>query len=146
MALSNRFGWRVLTTGDKSEMAVGYATLYGDMAVGYAVIKDAPKLLVYELCEDRNRRAGFDLVPENILTKPSSAELRPDQVDTESLPPYEVLDSMIETGFDKEPVRRVVRLVEMNEYERRQAPPGPRITTKAFGKDRCLPITAGYHG
>ncbi len=160
MALSNKFGWLVLTTGNKSELAVGYATLYGDMAGGYAVIKDAPKLLVYDLCADRNARAGFDLIPENILTKPPSAELRPDQVDTDSLPPYEVLDPIVEAyierdstagdlvkaGFDEELVRRVVRLVDVNEYKRRQAPPGPRITTKAFGKDRRLPITNGYRG
>ncbi len=160
MALSNKFGWLVLTTGNKSEMAVGYATLYGDMAGGFAVIKDVPKLLVYDLCRDRNERAGYDLIPEDVLVKPPSAELKPDQLDTDSLPAYEVLDpilrayvegdktagDLIAEGHDEALVRRVVRLVDVNEYKRRQAPPGPRITTKAFGKDRRLPITNGYPG
>jgi NAD+ synthase (glutamine-hydrolysing) len=130
------------------------------MAGGYAVIKDVPKLLVYELCRDLNERAGRELIPESVLTKPPSAELRPDQVDTDSLPPYEVLDPILEAyieddrtradleaaGFDPELVRRVTRLVDLSEYKRRQAPPGPRITTKAFGKDRRLPITNAYRG
>jgi NAD+ synthase (glutamine-hydrolysing) len=160
MALSNKFGWMVLTTGNKSEMSVGYATLYGDMAGGYAVIKDVPKLLVYELCRDVNERFGREIVPESVLTKPPSAELRPDQVDTDSLPPYEVLDPILEAyveddktrgeledlGYDRELVDRIVRLVDLAEYKRRQAPPGPRITTKAFGKDRRLPITNAYRG
>jgi NAD+ synthase (glutamine-hydrolysing) len=160
MALSNKFGWLVLTTGNKSEMAVGYATLYGDMAGGFAVIKDVPKTLVYELCRDRNARAGRELIPESVLTKPPSAELRPGQLDTDSLPPYDVLDrilrayiegdqtasDLIAAGEDEVLVRRIVRMVDLNEYKRRQAPPGVRITTKAFGKDRRLPITNRYRG
>jgi NAD+ synthase (glutamine-hydrolysing) len=161
MALSNKFGWMVLTTSNKSESAVGYSTLYGDSAGGYAVIKDVPKLLVYELCHERNERAGHDLIPENVLVKPPSAELRPDQRDDQSLPPYEVLDRIIEAyveqdrtvadlveagEFDPDLVRRIARLVDLAEYKRRQFPPGPRITTKAFGKDRRLPITHRYRG
>jgi len=158
MALSNKFGWLVLTTGNKSETSVGYSTLYGDTAGGFAVIKDVPKLLVYELCRDRNRRAGRPIIPEPVLSKPPSAELRPDQRDDQSLPPYEVLDPVLEAyverdmtaaeliagGADPELVRRVVRLVDLAEYKRRQSPPGVRITTKAFGKDRRLPITNRY--
>jgi NAD+ synthase (glutamine-hydrolysing) len=153
MALSNKFGWMVLTTSNKSESAVGYSTLYGDSAGGYAVIKDVPKLLVYQLCHDRNARAGHDLIPDNVLVKPPSAELRPDQRDDQSLPPYEVLDPIIEAyveqdrtvadllaaGHDPDIVRRICRLIDLAEYKRRQFPPGPRITTKAFGKDRRLP-------
>jgi NAD+ synthase (glutamine-hydrolysing) len=161
MALSNKFpGWLVLTTGNKSEMAVGYSTLYGDTAGGFAVIKDVPKLLVYELARDRNARAGRPLIPENVLTKPPSAELRPDQRDDQSLPPYDVLDPVLEAyvehdrtradlvtmGFDPVLVERVTRLVDLAEYKRRQTPPGVRITTKAFGKDRRLPITNRYRG
>jgi NAD+ synthase (glutamine-hydrolysing) len=161
MALSNKFrGWLVLTTGNKSEMAVGYSTLYGDTAGGFAVIKDVPKLLVYELCRDRNARAGRPLVPEDVLTKPPSAELRPDQRDDESLPPYEVLDPIIEAyveddrtrgelvemGFDPAVVDRITRLVDVAEYKRRQSPPGVRVTPKAFGKDRRVPITNAYRG
>jgi NAD+ synthase (glutamine-hydrolysing) len=158
MALSNANGWIVLTTGNKSEMATGYSTLYGDSAGGFAVIKDVPKTLVYELCRFRNRRAGFDLVPEPVLTKAPSAELRPDQRDDESLPPYEVLDpvvagyvegdrsadELIADGFDAEAVERVVGLVDRAEYKRRQMPPGVRISGKAFGKDRRMPITNNY--
>jgi NAD+ synthase (glutamine-hydrolysing) len=160
MALSNKFGWLVLTTGNKSEMAVGYATLYGDMAGGFAVIKDVPKTVVFALCRDRNDRAGREVIPESVITKPPSAELRADQLDTDSLPPYEVLDpiltayiehdrtagDLIEAGHDPELVRRIVRLVDLAEYKRRQAPPGVRVTTKAFGKDRRLPITHRYRG
>jgi NAD+ synthase (glutamine-hydrolysing) len=161
MALSNKFGWLVLTTGNKSEMAVGYATLYGDMAGGFAVIKDVPKTVVYELCADCNERAGREIVPVSVIEKPPSAELRPDQLDTDSLPPYDLLDAildayieddrtagdLIESGaFDEALVRRVVRMVDINEYKRRQAPPGVRVTTKAFGKDRRLPITNRYRG
>ncbi|MER3453348.1 MAG: NAD(+) synthase [Acidimicrobiia bacterium] len=160
MALSNKFGWLVLTTGNKSEMAVGYATLYGDMAGGYAVIKDVPKTLVYELCRDRNARAGWELIPASVLTKPPSAELRPAQRDDQSLPPYELLDPVLdayivkdmtraeleEAGFDPELVARVVALVDRAEYKRRQAPPGVRVSPKAFGKDRRLPITNRYRG
>lgn len=160
MALSNQFGWLVLTTGNKSEMAVGYATLYGDMAGGYAVIKDVLKTRVFSVCADLNRRAGRELVPASVLTKPPSAELRPDQLDTDSLPPYDELDPILERyveqdrtvgdliaeGFDPDLVRRIARLVDLSEYKRRQAPPGPRVTTKAFGKDRRLPITNRFRG
>ncbi len=160
MALSNKFGWLVLTTGNKSEMAVGYATLYGDMAGGFAVIKDVPKTLVYALCRDRNERAGRPLIPADVLDKPPSAELRPDQLDSDSLPPYDELDPIVEgyveddksvaeleaEGHDSEIVRRVARLVDRNEYKRRQAPPGVRVSPKAFGKDRRLPITNRWPG
>jgi NAD+ synthase (glutamine-hydrolysing) len=153
MALSNKFGWLVLTTGNKSEMSVGYATLYGDMAGGFAVIKDVPKTLVYELARWRNREGAT--IPERVLTRPPTAELRPDQKDTDSLPPYEILDPILQAyveedrspaeivalGFDETTVRRVVRMVDVNEYKRRQAPPGVKITPRAFGKDRRLPIT-----
>jgi NAD+ synthase (glutamine-hydrolysing) len=160
MALSNKFGWLVLTTGNKSEMAVGYTTLYGDMAGGFGVIKDVWKTMVYDVCRYRNESAGRELIPESVLTKPPSAELRPDQVDTDSLPPYPVLDrildayieedktagDLIDAGEDPDLVRRIVRLVDLSEYKRRQAPPGVRVTTKAFGKDRRLPITNHYRG
>jgi NAD+ synthase (glutamine-hydrolysing) len=160
MALSNKLGWLVLTTGNKSESAVGYSTLYGDTAGGFAVIKDVLKLLVYRLCRDRNARAGRELIPETILVKPPSAELRPDQRDDQSLPPYEVLDpiidayvtedrtasELVEAGFDAATVQRVVGLIDRAEYKRRQTPPGVRLTTKAFGKDRRLPITNAYRG
>jgi NAD+ synthase (glutamine-hydrolysing) len=155
MALSNKFGWLVLTTGNKSELSVGYATLYGDMAGGFAVIKDVFKLLVYRLVRWRNERAGRELIPESVLERPPSAELRPDQVDQDSLPPYEILDRILEAyverdegveslvaqGLDEETVSDVIRLVDRAEYKRRQAPPGIRISTKAFGRDRRLPIT-----
>ena len=158
MALSNKFGWLVLTTGNKSETAVGYSTLYGDTAGGLAVIKDVPKLLVYQLCEWRNERAGRDLIPRSILTKAPSAELRPGQTDEQSLPPYEVLDPLIaayvdddltvdellERNADPEVVLRVARLVDAAEYKRRQSPPGIRISEKAFGRDRRLPISNAY--
>jgi NAD+ synthase (glutamine-hydrolysing) len=158
MALSNKFGWLVLTTGNKSEMAVGYATIYGDMAGGFAVIKDVPKLLVYELCRYRNEIAGTDLVPAEIIEKEPSAELRPDQVDTDSLPPYSELDPILEgyierdatiddlvrAGHDEVDVRRIIALVDRAEYKRRQAPPGVRVTSRAFGKDRRMPITNAY--
>jgi NAD+ synthase (glutamine-hydrolysing) len=155
MALSNKFGWLVLTTGNKSEMSVGYATLYGDMAGGFAVIKDIFKLLVYRLVAWRNERAGRELVPASVLERPPSAELRPDQLDEDSLPPYETLDRILEAyverdegvdalvaqGLPEETVQEVVRLVDRAEYKRRQAPPGIRVSTKAFGRDRRLPIT-----
>lgn len=158
MALSNKFGWLVLTTGNKSETAVGYSTLYGDSAGGLAVIKDVPKLLVYELCRWRNQVAGSELIPVSILTKAPSAELRPDQRDDQSLPPYEVLDPLIEAyvdgdltvedlveaGHDEALVRRIARLVDLAEYKRRQSPPGIRVSQKAFGRDRRLPITNAY--
>jgi len=164
MALSNKFGWLVLATGNKSEMAAGFSTLYGDLAGGFAVIKDVPKMLVYELCRDRNRRAVASgrpaPIPEAVLTKPPSAELRADQRDDQSLPPYDELDPILlayvegdatagdleATGFDAALVRRVVGLVARAEYKRRQAPPGVRVTAKAFGKDRRLPITNRYIG
>jgi NAD+ synthase (glutamine-hydrolysing) len=168
MALSNKFNWMVLTTGNKSEMAVGYSTLYGDTAGGFAVIKDVPKTLVYRLCRMRNARAASaangsgsqEIIPEAVLTKPPSAELRPDQRDDQSLPPYEVLDPILEAyvegdltageleeaGFDPAVVRLVVALVDRAEYKRRQSPPGVRVTPKAFGKDRRVPITNRYRG
>jgi NAD+ synthase (glutamine-hydrolysing) len=161
MALSNKLGGLVLTAGNKSEMATGYATLYGaDMTGAFAVIKDVPKMLVYALARERNQRAGFALIPDAVLEKPPSAELRPDQLDSDSLPPYEVLDPIIEgyveddlsvaelegAGHDPEIVRRVARLVDRNEYKRRQAPPGVRVSPKAFGKDRRLPITNRWPG
>jgi NAD+ synthase (glutamine-hydrolysing) len=160
MGLSNKFGWLVLTTGNKSEMAVGYATLYGDMAGGFAVIKDVPKTLVYALCRDRNARAGRPLIPTEVIDKPPSAELRPDQRDSDSLPPYDQLDPIVEgyveedksvaeleaEGHDGDTVRRIARLIDRNEYKRRQAPPGVRVSPKAFGKDRRLPITNRWPG
>jgi NAD+ synthase (glutamine-hydrolysing) len=160
MALSNQHGWLVLTTGNKSEMAVGYSTLYGDTAGGFAVIKDVPKLVVYRLCRLVNERAGREIIPESVITKPPSAELRPDQRDDQSLPPYEVLDpileayvegdrtagELVEMGFDPAIVSRIVRLVDVAEYKRRQSPIGVRVTPKAFGKDRRVPITNGYRG
>ena len=158
MSLSNKLGSLVLTTGNKSELAVGYCTLYGDMAGGFAVIRDVPKTLVYALARWRNG-AGV-VIPQSVLDKPPSAELRPGQLDTDSLPPYEVLDPILEgyveddasvdelvaAGFDREVVERVVRLVDGAEYKRRQAPPGPKITGRSFGKDRRLPITSRFHG
>ncbi|HET7416565.1 MAG TPA: NAD+ synthase [Solirubrobacterales bacterium] len=160
MALSNRHGWLVLTTGNKSEMSVGYATLYGDMAGGFAVIKDVPKQLVYELVRRRNERAGRELVPASVLERAPSAELRPDQRDEDSLPPYEILDRILESyverdegreemiaaGLPAEEVDEVIRLVDRAEYKRRQAAPGIRITPRAFGKDRRLPITNRFGG
>lgn len=160
MALANKFGWLVLTTGNKSELAVGYSTLYGDTAGAFAVIKDAWKLQVYDLAEDYNRRAGREMIPESILTKAPSAELRPDQRDDQSLPPYEVLDPMliqlvehnktaaelIEAGGDPDVVRRIARLVDIAEFKRRQSPLGTRITRRAFGRDRRMPVTNHYRG
>lgn len=160
MALSNRHGWLVLTTGNKSEMSVGYATLYGDMAGGFAVIKDVPKTLVYELVRHRNERAGRELVPASVLERAPSAELRPDQRDSDSLPPYELLDRVLEAyverdqgreemvaaGMPADVVDEVVRLVDRAEYKRRQAPPGVRITPKGLGRDRRLPITNRFGG
>ena len=162
MAVSNAKGWIVLTTGNKSEMATGYSTLYGDSAGGFAVIKDVPKTLVYELCRYRNTQAVLEglpgPIPDSVLDKAPSAELRPDQRDDQSLPPYEELDPVLQAyverdrtaadlvaeGFDPDVVDRVVRLVDGAEYKRRQMPPGVRITTKAFGKDRRMPITNRY--
>ncbi len=158
MALSNKFGSIVLATGNKSEYAVGYSTLYGDMAGGFAPIKDVPKTLVYELANWRNAQEGTAPIPERTLTKAPSAELRPGQKDSDSLPPYEVLDPVIEAyveddlsvddmvaqGFDRELVRRVIHMIDRAEYKRRQAAPGVKITPKAFGRDRRMPITNGY--
>ncbi len=158
MALSNHLNWMVLTTGNKSEAAVGYSTLYGDTAGGFAVIKDVAKTTVYRLCRWRDADGPRPLLPPGVLTKPPSAELRPDQRDDQSLPPYEVLDpvlhayveqdltasELVEAGFDEALVRRIVRLVDLAEYKRRQTPPGVRITAKAFGRDRRVPITNGY--
>jgi NAD+ synthase (glutamine-hydrolysing) len=158
MALSNKFGWLVLTTGNKSEMACGYATLYGDMAGGFAVIKDVPKTMVYELVKWRNKVAGYDLIPRSVIEKPPSAELKPDQKDTDVLPPYDILDpilklyveenasleEIVSLGFDEETVKRVIQMVDKNEYKRRQAPPGIRITQRSFGRDWRLPITNKY--
>ena len=160
MAVSNKFGAMVLTTGNKSEVSVGYCTLYGDMCGGYAVIKDVPKMLVYELCWYLNQRDGRELIPEYILTRPPSAELREDQKDSDSLPPYEVLDAILDLyveqdlsieaiiaeGFDDATVRRIARLVDLNEYKRRQAAPGVKITPRAFGRDRRMPITNKFRG
>ena len=160
MSLSNKFGGLVLTTGNKSELATGYSTLYGDMAGGFSVIKDVPKMLVYALARDRNERAGRDVIPESVLDKPPSAELRPDQRDSDSLPDYAVLDPILEAyvegdlsvseieeaGFDADTARRIALLVDRNEYKRRQAPPGVRVSPKAFGKDRRLPITNRWPG
>jgi NAD+ synthase (glutamine-hydrolysing) len=172
MALSNKFGWLVLTTGNKSEMSVGYTTLYGDLAGGFAVIKDVPKTLVYRLCEWRNSPAGAlardgatpprarSPIPTSVLERPPTAELRHDQRDEDSLPPYELLDRilhgyieldhgrerLIADGLPAEEVDRTIRLVDLAEYKRRQAPPGIKVTTRAFGRDRRMPITNGYRG
>jgi len=148
----------VLTTGNKSEIATGYTTLYGDMAGGLAVIKDVPKTLVWDLARYRNRVAGREIIPQAVIDKPPSAELRPDQLDTDSLPPYDVLDPILKayveddrsvdeivaSGHDEELVQRLVRMVDRNEYKRRQAPPGIKITPRAFGRDRRLPIANRY--
>ncbi len=175
MALSNRFGWLVLTTGNKSEMSVGYTTLYGDLVGGFAVIKDVPKTLVYRLCEWRNSPAGaadgqttaspdglparvLRPIPDSILTRAPSAELRPDQRDEDSLPPYELLDrilqgyieldqgrdELIAQGLPEAQVDDAIRLVDRAEYKRRQAPPGIKVTSRAFGRDRRMPITNRY--
>ena len=160
MALSNKFGWLVLTTGNKSELSVGYSTLYGDMAGGFAVIKDVWKLLVYRLVDLRAARDPENRVPRSIVDRPPSAELAPDQKDEDSLPPYEILDrilsgyvehdlgrdQLVEQGLPAEDIERALRLVDLAEYKRRQSPPGIRITTKAFGRDRRMPITQGYRG
>jgi NAD+ synthase (glutamine-hydrolysing) len=156
MAISNKFGPMVVATGNKSEMATGYATLYGDMVGGYSVLKDVFKTLVYELARWRNK--DHEIIPQNTIEKPPSAELRPNQKDSDSLPPYEILDAILEMyvhqdmgteeivseGYDQDLVVQVARMVDRNEYKRRQAAPGVKITTKAFGKDRRLPITNAY--
>ncbi|MCD6080535.1 MAG: NAD(+) synthase, partial [Candidatus Omnitrophica bacterium] len=148
----------VLTTGNKSELSTGYCTLYGDMAGGFAVLKDVPKILVYKLGAWRNKKAGRDLIPENVFSKPPSAELKPGQRDQDSLPPYEILDEIIrlyieegksfddivKAGFKNSVVRKVIKMIDKNEYKRRQAPPGIKITPRAFGKDHRMPITNRY--
>ena len=158
MAVSNKFNWLVLTTGNKSEMATGYATIYGDMAGGYAVIKDVPKQLVYELCRYRNTLGDKPIIPQSVIDKPPSAELRPDQKDEDSLPPYSVLDPILKAyveddyafddivamGFDPETVKQIINLVDRNEYKRRQSPPGIKITPRNFGRDRRMPIANRY--
>jgi NAD+ synthase (glutamine-hydrolysing) len=161
MALSNKLGWApVLTCGNKSESAVGYSTLYGDTAGGFAVIRDVPKLLVYALARRRNERAGTELIPVSVLDKAPSAELRPDQRDDQSLPPYEILDPILEmyvednkhvadivaAGYDEVVVRRIIGLVDRSEYKRRQTPLGPRVTDRAFGRDWRVPITNRFSG
>jgi len=160
MALSNKFGWLVLTTGNKSEIATGYTTLYGDMAGGFAVIKDVPKTLVYQLAKYRNSVAGRKIIPSSVINKAPSAELRPEQKDVDSLPSYDLLDpvltayveedrsveQIIGAGFEEEVVKRAARLVDTSEYKRRQAPPGIKITPRAFGRDRRLPITNRFRG
>jgi NAD+ synthase (glutamine-hydrolysing) len=160
MALSNKFGWLVLTTGNKSEMSVGYATLYGDMAGGFAAIKDLPKTLVYEIARWRNARSREAVIPKRVFERPPTAELRPRQTDQDSLPPYDVLDPIIRgyieddqsttdlvaSGFDPRTVEHVLTLVDRSEYKRRQSPPGVKITHRALGKDRRMPITNRYRG
>ncbi len=155
MALSNKFGWLVLTTGNKSEMSTGYSTLYGDMAGGFAPIKDLYKTMVYRVCRWYNSKVGREIIPSNVFIKPPSAELKPNQVDQDTLPPYDVLDKILEMyverdlsleeitemGFDVETVKKTIRLVDLSEYKRRQSPPGVKITFRAFGRDRRLPIT-----
>jgi NAD+ synthase (glutamine-hydrolysing) len=156
MAFSNKTGKILLTTGNKSEMSVGYATLYGDMAGGFAPLKDVPKMLVYRLCEYRNSLSP--VIPQRVIDRPPSAELRPDQKDEDSLPPYPVLDAILEryverdesiadiiaAGYPEHDVIRVARMVDRNEYKRRQAPPGVKISRRAFGRDRRYPMTNGF--
>jgi NAD+ synthase (glutamine-hydrolysing) len=158
MALSNKFGWLVLTTGNKSEMATGYATIYGDMSGGFGVIKDVPKIMCYKLAEHLNRRDAREVIPASVIGKPPSAELRPDQRDQDSLPPYELLDPILKAyveddlgfdeivgmGFDEETVKGVITLVDRSEYKRRQAAPGIKITPRNFGRDRRMPIANRY--
>jgi NAD+ synthase (glutamine-hydrolysing) len=158
MALSNKFGWLVLTTGNKSEMSVGYCTLYGDMAGGFAVLKDVPKTLVYELSIYKNKKEGKAIIPKNVFNKSPSAELRPNQKDEDSLPPYPVLDPILQAyveedkgleeiakmGFKDAMIKEVIQMVDRNEYKRRQSPPGVKITHRALGKDRRLPVTNKY--
>jgi len=159
MSLSNKFGWLVLTTGNKSEMSTGYATLYGDMAGGFAVIKDVPKTLVYKLARYRNSLEKKPLIPESIMRREPTAELKPGQLDEDTLPPYKVLDPILKAyveedkdieeitkmGFSQKTVMKVISMVELSEYKRRQAPPGVKITPRAIGKDRRMPITTRYN-
>ncbi len=158
MAFSNKFGYLVLSTGNKSEYSVGYCTLYGDMVGGFALLKDVPKTLVYKIAKWRNKKEGYDLIPMKIITREPTAELKENQKDQDSLPPYEILDKIIhhyieedlstqeiiEKGFEKEVVYKVIKAIDNAEYKRRQAPPGIKITPKAFGKDRRMPITHKY--
>ena len=160
MALSNQFGWLVLTTGNKSEVSVGYSTLYGDTAGGFAVLKDVYKTMVFQLARYRNQRDGAPVIPAHTLSRPPSAELKHGQVDQDTLPPYDVLDAILrlyveedrsvieiaELGYDEALVRRVAEMVDHAEYKRRQSPPGIKITPRAFGKDRRLPITNRWKG
>jgi NAD+ synthase (glutamine-hydrolysing) len=161
MALSNKFGWLVLTTGNKSEVSVGYCTLYGDMAGGFAVLKDVYKTQVYKLARHRNGAPGAPPpIPERSLTRPPTAELKPGQTDQDTLPPYDVLDPILklyveedrsaheiaDLGYDADTVRAVIRMVDRAEYKRRQSPPGIKISPRAFGKDRRLPITNRWSG
>jgi NAD+ synthase (glutamine-hydrolysing) len=160
MALSNKFGWLVVATGNKSELSVGYSTLYGDLAGGFALIKDVFKTDVFRLARHLNERAGRELIPESIIDRPPSAELRDNQVDEDSLPPYSELDTVLEAfveldrsreelsndGFDPALVERVVAMIDRAEYKRRQAPPGVRLRPKAFGRDRRTPITNRWRG
>ena len=159
MALSNKFHGLVLSTGNKSEMSVGYSTLYGDMVGGFSLLKDVPKTLVYELVGFVNSRGDVPVIPEYIITRPPSAELRPNQTDQDTLPEYSMLDDILEayiekdmsaeaitqSGFPAEVVRWVVNRVDSAEYKRRQSPPGIKITSRAFGRDRRMPITNKYH-
>jgi NAD+ synthase (glutamine-hydrolysing) len=159
MALSNKFGWLVLTTGNKSEFSVGYSTLYGDMVGGFGVLMDVPKTLVYRLAHFRNSRVA-GVIPQSVIERPPSAELKPDQLDQDSLPPYDVLDpilvayveedqgreQLIRRGFPEKVVDQVIELVDRAEYKRRQAPPGIKISPKAFGRDRRMPITNKFRG
>ena len=160
MALSNKFGWLVVATGNKSELSVGYATLYGDMAGGFALLKDVFKTDVFRLARHLNERAGRELIPATIIERPPSAELRADQLDEDSLPPYPALDRVLEAyveqdrsreelsedGFEPDVVERALALIDRAEYKRRQAPPGVRLTPKAFGRDRRTPITNHWRG
>jgi NAD+ synthase (glutamine-hydrolysing) len=158
MALSNKFGWIVLATGNKSEMSVGYATLYGDMAGGFAILKDVPKTMVYRIAEWKNKQAGRSIIPDRVLWKEPSAELKPDQRDADSIPPYDKLDPILKAyieedrsfdeivslGCEPECVKKVIDMVDKSEYKRRQSPPGIKITQRAFGRDRRFPITNKY--
>jgi NAD+ synthase (glutamine-hydrolysing) len=159
MGLSNTYGWLVVSTGNKSELAVGYSTLYGDMVGGFSLLKDVFKTDVFELARFLNARAGRELVPESTITRAPSAELRPDQRDADSIPPYEILDPVLESyveldrsreelveAFDADVVDRVLALVDSAEYKRRQAPPGVKLRPKAFGRDRRTPITNRWRG
>lgn len=160
MALSNKYGWLVVTTGNKSEISVGYCTLYGDMAGGFAVIKDVPKMMVYKLAGYVNKKARYNIIPQSVIKRYPSAELRPDQKDQDTLPPYSILDrvldayiekdrsrdDLIKMGFSKKTVNKIISMVDKNEYKRRQSPPGVKITPKAFGRDRRMPIVNRWRG